>query len=224
MNQNDETNKGAVLLRRHHDITPFCSTDAARYVLLGVHYHPAKGILEASNGKVAIRVPVERQEEKDLPAGLATGETAPPAECIIPAGTLIKAIKNIPNGSTPPPMQVARLDTPTNNSIALTTTDLENDQAIKVRPIDGQFPNIDQVWPTRDTVVEMAFDPELLAVVVNYAKKHGTEKARSLKLTVHRGSLDKDGQSVIGPVEFSVVVSTDPLVQAKGVLMPMRLS
>jgi|KBSSwiStaDraftv2_1062776.scaffolds.fasta_scaffold1431829_1 hypothetical protein len=48
----------AIVLRKHHEITAaFASTDASRYVLQGAHYNKEKGCLEASDGKMAIRVP-----------------------------------------------------------------------------------------------------------------------------------------------------------------------
>jgi hypothetical protein len=222
----------AIVLRKYHEITAaFASTDASRYVLQGAHYNAQKGVLEASDGKMAIRLPVETTDEKDMAPPLATGAGLP-ADCIIPSSLLQRAMKAVPNGNSLPCVQCARLDTTTpagsgDPVVSLTTTDLDTTDTVKSKAILGTFPKLEQVWPQGDVAFEMAFDPEVLGRLCAYAKKHSGEKTRALKFVVRKDALDKLN-GVIGAVEFSLhlepAIAGDPPVKASGVIMPMRVS
>lgn len=220
----------AVILRRHHEITAFASTDASRYVLNGPHYNATAGMLEASDGKAAIRVPVELVPEAELAGtGLATGG-GQASDCIVPSAILAKAAKNIPNGNTLEMLQTLRLDTTTGAgqiapaAVTLTATDTDQIvQAVKSRAIDGTFPKLDQVWPKGEVHLEMAFDPELLGRICAYAKKHALEKKQALTLRVYKDSLGNDG-TLWGALEFELHVNENCPTRVKGVIMPMRVS
>lgn len=222
----------AIVLRKHHEITAaFASTDASRYVLQGAHYNKEKGCLEASDGKMAIRVPVLPTDEKDIAPHLATG-AGEPVDCIIPSGLLQKAMKNIPNGNSQPFVQCVRLDTVTpagsgDPVVSLSTDDLNTTEIVKAGAVLGTFPKLDQVWPSGAVAFEVAFDPDVLGRLCAYAKKHSGEKTRALKFTFYKDSLDKLN-GIIGAVEFSLhlepAVAGDPPVKASGVIMPMRVS
>src|SRR5689334_19358252 len=87
-----------ILLGRVHDITAFTSPDPTRYVLGGIHYDPKGGFVEATDGKVLIRVPVTVPLEEFV----AVNDKSGAEECIIPTASFKKALANVPkNGPLP---------------------------------------------------------------------------------------------------------------------------
>lgn len=210
-----DTEPTAILLGKHHDLTSFASTDASRYVIQSVHYHAGHKLLEATNGRILIRVPVEEREAADFPV---KGPQAMPADCIIPLPAFKKAIGNIPNGGSLPSIQRARLDAAKdgeNIKVILSTTDLESEQAIKAKAVEGQYPNCDMVIPTEPAKLTIALGSELLLTLATYAKKHGKETGSGGPAVTFEF---RDGTD---PVRFSVQLEGS---KATGVLMPMRLA
>ncbi len=224
MSEQIKSEPRAVLLNKSHDITAFASTDESRYVINSVHYNPTPkegttAYLEATDGRVMIRVPAPHFEASMLPVKGACAEL--PEECIIPSALLKKAIKNIPNGGTPTAMQLARLDAK-NGRVTLTTTDIESEQAVSAKAIEGTFPNTEQVIPRGDVVLSVSLNPHLLGVIAAYAEKHASSQNHGVVLHFYKDSLAKSPTEVIGPIGFQITLADGS--KATGVLMPMRLS
>ena len=201
----------AILLGKEHDITGFASDDPSRYILQSVHYRPQDKLIEATNGRVLVRVPVIESEE--FPP--VKGQTEdPPVEATIPVAPFQKALKNIPKTNL---AILEHFKLESNGSITFRTTDLDVEQAVVCRPIEGQYPKTDQVWPEqKDYPVVFALAGIQLKKVVEYACKHGLTDDCTIKFSV---------KDELTPVLFSIAIkSNGEPAEAKGVLMPMRLT
>lgn len=209
----NETKTKAILLAKHHDITPFVSTDESRYALNGVHYHKEKKVLEATDGRIIIRVPVEQDGDDALFPPVPTPLTDP-EDCIIPTGPFKKALVNIPNGSSLPILKHARLDTTKDGdkiTAIMTTTDVDTNQAVSSKTIEGRFPHCDHVFPTEAPKFSITLAPEILVRLAAYANKFAKEKS----------GIRFDFLSETEAVRFSFTLENGQV--ASGVLMPMRM-
>lgn len=206
-----------LLLRKHHDITAFASTDSARFVLNGVNYNGPKKLLEATDGSICIRVPVEETDEfppvpklDDLPE--TNGQS-----CDIPMKPFLKALKSIPN-SRLPILESVRLDVEAPNKncqsaqFHLTTNDLDTVSTISGRAIDGTYPDIDKVVPTDEPKLAIVLSADRLLKIAQYASKHGT----------HEHPVKFLFTDELSPVRFSIRLEDGQ--ESVGVLMPMRMS
>ena len=197
----------AVLLSKHHDISAFCSEDETRYVLGGAHYNAERKFLEATDGRQLIRVPVEESDE--FPE-VKTALDHPPLDCIIPRVALQKGLRSIPKSSLEI-LQHARLDA--NGKVSLTTFDLDNESALTTKPVEGNYPNTEQVIWTEEPTLTIALNPYYLKMIAEYASKHCHEKHTSIKLMF---------KSELEPMKWEVTLGN--MQKATGLLMPMRLS
>ena len=207
-----------LLLRKRHDITAFASTDQTRLVLQSVHYNGAKKLLEACDGKVMIRLPVETTEEFPPIAKLDTLPETNGSNCVIPLKPFLKALGNIPKSKLPI-LESVRLDVEAPKpggadapTFHLTTNDLDSTITVSGRSVEGNFPNLEQIIPTAEPTLEIAFAAEVLLRIAQYSNKHGACQPRiKLQFT--------DSES---PIRF--IIPLEDGQEATGVAMPMRLS
>lgn len=202
-----------ILLGKEHDVTPFCSTDESRYVLTGARFDPKKKVIEATDGRVLIRVPVY-ESDGEFPT-TKTPANGSPKECIIPAQQLRKALSNVTTKSRLPILRHARLDV--DDKVTLTTTDLNTEQAVTCKPIEGTFPDTDKVFPTVPPVFTIRLDSKLLEKVVAYADKQGAVSAsngKALKLLFYPPK-----NNMQSPAMFEVEVAGGR--KACGLIMPL---
>src|SRR5574340_1053737 len=96
----------SVLLGREHDVTAFASSDPKRAVLNAVHYSARHSAIEATNGKVLIRVPVTARAEEFPPVA----DTAPATDCLIPLAPFKRALANVPESTHLPILAHMRLE------------------------------------------------------------------------------------------------------------------
>lgn len=219
-----ETKSGkAVLLGRHHDVTAFCSTDASRYVIQGVHFNAEARRVEACDGHVAIRVPVcERVEDFPL-VSTVSKETS---DCILAPETVKKGLANISKGGVLPIVNYAQLTTVQNGEVSkatVTATDLDAEQAVTGKVIDGKYPNLDAVWPDKPATFAICLDANQLKRIAEYAVKHGVETKEAGRSTT---AIRLEFTDEFSPMRFSIVLD-DPLGEhpkAEGLLMPIRLA
>lgn len=206
----------AILLGRHHDITGFASTDPTRAVLNGVHYNAKKRVLEATDGRVAVRVPVcERADE--FPPTKAGGAAMPDA--IIPTAAFKRALANVPARNTLPVLDYVRV-AGDGERITMTATDLDTEQAVTAKAIDGRYPDLDQVWPTAAPTLSIVLASGLLKRIAEYADRHGKETGKP------GCAITFEFTGALEPVRFGFELENalGESVRAEGVLMPIRLT
>lgn len=225
---NDQVNPTApVLIDGANDITAFASTDENRYVLNGV-YMNGKGT-EATNGRIAIRVPFVMMGAEEFPP--VKGATAEREPVIIPTKAFKEAISNAGKvKSTLPVLNCVRVSTfreqrtvidpktkaetvETETKAQLATTDLDASRVIETRVVDGNYPNIAQVYPNDEPKLTISLSAVYVKMIAEYALKHG--KSDQAPITF-RFTDELSG------VRFDIPLEDGR--KAEGVLMPMRLS
>ncbi len=199
-----------VLLGKEHDITAFASGDPTRYIINSVHYNEKAQCLEACSGWMLIQVPVELSEDF-----LALSQPYMPAkDTIIPLAPFKKALSSIPNGGTVPVLKHIALSTAyPGDKVRMTTNDLDTENNVVTKCVEGNYPRTDQVIPTKAPTFSIALDPGYLQTIAAYFTKHGSEKDKALRL-----EFTADNEAV----RFSGTLASGK--RATGVLMPMRLS
>jgi hypothetical protein len=219
----------AVLIGKQHDITPFCSSDATRYVLRGAHYNKAGKYLEATDGKVLVRVPVCTSAVEEFPSTSAGGNDLDD-DIIIPEETLRKALNNIPKGMNIECLNYAKVSTapakltPSIKQVTFVTTDLENEQSVSGKCIEGQFPKTDVIWPKEKPKFKVALASEILQRIAAYATKvgkNGNKPGDPVAITF--SFYDTDGLSPVG-FSFPVKNGLCDGDKVEGIAMPMRMS
>lgn len=201
-----------ILLSKEHDITAFASSDPGRYVLQSVHYNAKGQFVEATNGRQLIRVPVQSSEEFPPITG-ANGEPTP--DCILPIAPLKKAIASIPKSNSLPILGHVAVTAVAGGplKVRLTTNDLDTENSAVVRAIDGNYPNTNQVIPTKPADFTIGLSPAELQIIVAYAAKHAKEDKAAIRFEFNDDC---------SPVRWSITTAENR--QVTGVLIPMRLS
>lgn len=200
----------AIRIDKAHDISAFASTDETRHILNSIHFHREKKRLEATDGNMLVTIPVE--ETEDFPEDTFTADAADAPDAIIPLGAVVKALKNAPAQPTSPILGSVAL-TGRNGKVTLTSNDFYTVQRVEVRPIDGEYPNLDRVTPKPDeSWVTVALSGALLGKVCDYAKRHATNGHSQIIFRI------KDD---VSGVTFRIHTEAGDL---DGVLMPLRIS
>lgn len=216
---------GHVLLRRWHDVSAFASSDPSRYVLNGVHVDVELGCVEASDGRILMRAPLERDAAKDFPP-LGAGVVELGANSIVPIKAWQAAMRRIPKAHLPI-LESVVLSQPVDGEgkpemdavpaepvrkVCLTTNDLDCQQDAKIKVVAGAFPHTSQVIPTDAPTLRIAFDPELLGRICAYATKHSPEGKAAITL---------EFTDNLSPMRAWINLPEGR--RAYAVLMPMRL-
>ena len=213
MSQENTAVKPVVLLAREHDISTFASTDPSRYVIQSVHYYAARQCLEACNGAILIRVPVETSE--DFPP--LSGGHEPATDAIIPIAPFKKALASIPKGGSVPIINHVALSNVNGSQVRLTTNDLDNESSIVAKRIEGNYPNTDQVIPDKPATFEISIASDVLQIIAAYFQKHGKGDLKGESTSIRFSFTDN-----LSPIRFEARVESGKLAQ--GVVMPCRMS
>jgi len=197
-----------VLLGKEHDITAFASNDPSRYVIQSVHYNEKAQCLEAVNGRCLIRVPVEKSE--DFPT--LSGTFQPATDSIIPIAPFKKALAGMPNGGSLPILKHVALSGSDDERVRMTTNDLDNENSVVAKRIEGNYPNTEQVIPTATPTFSISISAVELQIIANYFAKHGdAQHAINFQFTADCEAVRFSGKLESGK-------------KATGVVMPMRMS
>lgn len=200
--------KGARLLSRAElDLVEMTSQGERwerQHVSRGVHVTPE--FTEVTNGHILVRLPKPDADPNDYPKIEGT-EPDSPDDVILPAEAL-KGWK-IPKANSLPILAYLRM-TSHNGTVDLASTDLEIARVNRVQPLEGVFPNTNNVIP-RDRKPAFAFSPKELKLIVSWAIKHGVKS-----LTFHPAEHpDTEAMLITGRLEDGR--------EATIVLMPIRL-
>ena len=173
--------------------------------------------MEATDGRICIRVPVEESDEFPPVPKLDSLPASNGAACVIPSRPFLKALKSIPNSKLPI-LESVRLDIePPHGDVQastfhLTTNDLDTISTLSGRAIDGTFPNIDAVIPSEEPKLTITLPAILLQKIAQYAVKHGKGEC-PVKLSF---------TDELSPVRFYIRLESGD--EASGVAMPMQMS
>ena len=140
------------------------STDKYRPNLNSVLVNDA-GIVTATDGHALIQVSAAMEmDAADYPAVTPDGMHAPSGDgVILPLSAVKEAAKAARKVKSPIPSlrSVAVCVNETHGQ--LISTDLDTTSRTEYRPLEGPFPNVEQVYPKAPIVFSIGFDPALLA-------------------------------------------------------------
>ena len=151
-----------LLNRRQLSVAVVASDDPSRPSLTGVCIRP-DGTTEATDGHVLLRVTPSPAAPAEAEFPRQAGSPADPqvsAPFILPAAAALDIMKAIPK-SRLPILEHARLES-LNGTVIFVTTDLDTTRHHEARPVEGPYPNTDQVIPEGEPVFSIGFDLGLL--------------------------------------------------------------
>lgn len=208
-----------VLLDAACNVAAFASTDPKRYVINGVHV--TREYAEATDGKMLIRVPLPKTDPAEFPPTTAPSEFAPGQ--ILLVKPLLEALKSAKDAGRSCPLPICAMVRLSSSpavgekpaKLHLTTSDIDNERTIVVKPIEGSYPNVNQAIPTAEPKFSITLSADLLAEIAKYAIAHG----QSDKHDNH--GIRFDFLDSTDPVRFSINLPDGR--KTTGVLMPMRM-
>lgn len=154
------------------------SKDETRPALNGIHLSPRYA--EATDGHVLLRVFVEGvvgTAEYPKIEGFS-GPTMPKerGKVIVPTKAMREAGRGIKKHRSLPILESLAIDARgADKSITMATTDMVNPKVTTSPTIEGPFPNTDKVIPDSRPDIRIAFNPHVLGLVIDAAKKLGSE-------------------------------------------------
>lgn len=199
----------AQLIDKANDISAFASDEPSRCVIQGIHLD--RRFTEATDGKIMIRVPYVTTPATEYPAIDRVSDEL--TDSIVNVKAFTDAIKAAPKSKNLPVLQTVRLSSNAKgDKVQLATTDLDDARVVESKRIEGKYPNTDAVWPEQPDGKSICLSGELLKRIADYAIKHGKDDA-PIRLTM---------TDEFSPVTFAIKLEDGR--EAKGVLMPMRMS
>jgi len=161
-------------------ITDFCSKDDRRQELTGVFFTKNKTI--ATDSYIAIEVETPPIDIKEFPKVLETEEMK--GSFIIPVKAVNKINSNIPksipkSANLPIIENAIFVKSKKNgdfNEVEFATTDLEQIDKVQTRDLIGDYPKIEEVYPTGEPDYKVTFNPKLLKKICDFWIKNGKEE------------------------------------------------
>jgi len=212
----------------HLALEMFVSRDSARHALSGICLERGRAI--ASDGRVLLVVPSTRVDAEELPANVFAGEPLS-GRVVVQPGALKKAFSFAPRNPALPNLRgvvasecAADFEWEDNGrkgkvkilrQVTLTATDLETTGAVKTRPVEATFPDVDQVVPKpEDRPYKVTLNSRLLKKVAGFAEKVGHGK---LGAPIRFGFDPKDADAC---VRMDIPLADGRV--ATGAVMPMK--
>lgn len=202
-----------ILIDKANDIGAFCSLEASRFTLQGIHFTKDKTV--ATDNKVLIEVPYSQLEVEDFPPVEVSDAFQPGV--IIPAKAVKEALKTTIHKSNLPTLGCVRVASATKDKAALTTTDLDNERTLATKLIDGTYPNTEQLWAAlKPPQMKVALNAKLLKKIAEYALANGKVD--------HKGdiAINIEIADEMSTMAFSIYLEDGR--KARGLLMSMRIS
>ena len=170
-------------------LAKLCADENPRYAMTGVKVMATrKGYrMEATDGKVlgVLTGPQTRGEEADfpdLPGHTAIGGTA--LEAVIPAKALVGAAKMPPAKDSRPVLRNVVLSLGKHMS-CFGATDLEVAHNLSTRHVEGRFPPVREVIPTKPPLASANFDPKLLIKLLSVAAEFCPTDSNRVTFELH---------------------------------------
>jgi hypothetical protein len=192
----------------------FVSKESSRYTLNGIHVRSDATV--ATNGHYLAWVstsPDRKAEDFPLVDGVgpATDSYDP---FLLDRDAALEIAKALPKKTTIPVLAYAAVSVE-DGKTAITVTDLENPRTFRPRKMEGQFPRVEAVFPTKAPVVRFALSATYLAQIAKFAADFnaGREASDPVYITVY---------SPEDAVRFDVERS-DTEQGATFLLMPIRM-
>lgn len=190
--------------------------DTTRYALAGVRVVALEGggyLVEATNGHILARVEGDAGDSYPTPPALE-GAPNSATSALIPADSLLGALKSVPRGRKVPDAVKGRLAVVMGDKVStLASADGAGGSAVsQPENVEGRFPNTDSVFPDGAPVARVRLDPALLTRLLAVALELlANEESPSVELLLYDSAGNK-------PVELRAATSSQKL---RGLIMPM---
>ena len=196
-----------MIVNNHNlDITQFCGDDT-RPEISGVYFNGDKTVATDSYRLIEVEALPDSLAE-DMPVGM----TSTPMDQIIPADAVKKTLRNVPKKPTIPCLENVTVSSDKKeNSATLTTSDLETQDQVKSRVIDGDYPDYQQIMPEVDPKQTITINAQYLKEMADYFNKHAVNKHVDI-------SIKTNGDN--NPIVFTG--ETDDDQKITGLLMPIQ--
>lgn len=174
------------MLNRHNfQIAELAPTDDdSRFILGGIQVSPSRTAV--TDGRCAVIVTEEETEQENL---FGESEGVLPADHFTPfildRETALKVAKAIPKRKEDQQAVFPVVDATTEatDRAMFSINDICRQEILRARKLEGQFPDVDRVFPAPDTAKAMlVMNPELLGGVLNAVRKFGKNRAASITL------------------------------------------
>lgn len=193
-------------------VLPFASKEDSRYTLKGILVTDKETVATDGHRLARITVPTDAKEE-NYPDVAGFEKHAEFTPFILPVDAAKEIVKTVPNNRSIPIINHARVSS--NGAVQVVTTDLDNPRLFAPRPLTGQFPNWQAVFPLpeKEPVASVTLNGNYL---VDAAKAAGmfNDRSHALKLKIY----DSNGNK-------TVVISAESAETGQRfdcVIMPMR--
>lgn len=193
--------KKLLLNQANLDTAQFTKRDGGEMPIGGVHI--TEKYTEATNGKCAIRLPLPDVDPEDF---VTTPGEGVEGDIVLPVD-ILNSMK-IPRKTHIPILQNACLSK-NEDHYYLSTTDLGTMSTAKAAPIEGKFPEIDKVTPTRKPGYSITFNAKLLKEICSYVARHDSDYGK-MKFSFY-------GETRAAKIDFE----TDQEQKGFFLLMPM---
>ena len=193
-----------MIVNNHNlDITQFCGDDT-RPEISGVYFNGDKTVATDSFRLIEVQTLPDTLAE-DMPDGMAST----PMDQIIPADAVKKALRNIPKNPTIICLENVAVSSDNNkNTATLTTSDLETQDQVKSRVIDGTYPDWKRIMPKNKPKQTVTVNAKYLKEMADYFTKHGVNKRVAIAVNEQ------------GPIVFTSKTEQDQVIT--GLLMPIE--
>jgi hypothetical protein len=134
--------------------------------MTGIHLKGDKAV--AADGFYLLEATLPTVDAADFP-NVGVPADLPPQGVTLPADALAATLKAIPKGkpvATMPILGHALLADAGDGGVELVATDLAATSRTRRQPIDGAFPDTDQIFPTAEPVFSIRMDAKRLATLL----------------------------------------------------------
>ncbi len=199
-----------LLLNKHNlAVTDFASDEEPRYSLKAIKVTP--GYTAATDGSILAIVTVPKTKADQFPTvpGFTPNGHKP---FLLAKDICQKILKVLPRKTNIPVLKNACVSVDDEGNAQLAVTDLHNSQVFQQRPIEGNFPKLNAVFP-KHPVLKISFNAEYLLTIAKMVSKFANVRLPAVTLEFY------------GPDKAMKFTATSDDGDQKliGLLMPVRI-
>lgn len=205
-----KSKKKLLLNKSSLEIIVFASKEQKRYNLNSLHV--TKDYVEATDGSILVRLSHPKGDPDEFP--ITSGEPFDKIDFALPIES-IKGIK-IPTKS-PLPILLNSCLSKEGEAINISTTNLDTMQTVKIRSVDGEFPDTEPIIDKsiddkENNWLMFTLNSDTLKILTNYVSKQNGKPNIPITFWVKNSD---------GPIHFRFRFF-DTEQEGRGVLMPMK--
>lgn len=204
--------------KSHLSVVKFASTDETRFTMNGVLIEEVSkkdgtnGVkATATDGRTLAEYESFNDQAKEMPVipGMDSAQNTA-TSAIVPSEAIKQVKKSLPKNQKTLPVLHNALVKMGESVTTFGSTDLETASVVPAKNIEGHFPRVDQIWPTRTPLFKIAINPEYLKRIADVVKEVTDAWSPSVTLSFY-GQME--------PMRFDL---KDKDGHLRGLVMPMK--